>query len=75
MDEHVCSGAIRDMAKIVVYNMRHSIFNPDYFCSRSIGVCSTPVFKTLMPEDYVNRVLADKPEFLKNNDFHDKLYD
>ena len=75
MDEHVCSGAIRDMAKIVVFNMRHSIFNPNYFCARSIGVCSSPVYRTLKPEDYVNRVLADKPEIIKNNDFHDKLYD
>jgi sphingomyelin phosphodiesterase len=63
------------MSTIVAFNMRKSVFNPSYFCSRTIGVCSSPVYKTLTVESFTDRVLADKPEFLKNNDFHDKLYD
>lgn len=40
-----------------------------------MGVCSSPVYKTLRVEDFVERVLSDKPDIIKNNDFHDKLYD
>jgi len=54
MDEHVCAGAIRDMANIVVYNMRHSFFNPTYFCARSAGFCKDPIYKSLKPEDFVD---------------------
>jgi len=38
-------------------------------------LCETPDIGQLDVNDYVKKVLSDKPESIKNNDFVDSLYD
>jgi len=44
-------------------------------CQVKIPLCQKTDFKELYLEDYVERVLSDKPHFLKNDDFVDNLYE
>lgn len=39
-----------------------------------LGVCKPKHYKYLDPAEDAKRILSDKPEFLKNNDFIDNLY-
>lgn len=40
-----------------------------------MGVCeSLPTYQPLDAGDYVEQILADKPDYLKNDDFIDNLY-
>ena len=70
----VCMGAVYDMGPIVASELVNSVFEPKYFCSRIVGFCSRPVFKTLESSDYVEKVIADKPAEIQNNDFVENIY-
>lgn len=70
----VCIGAIKEMGEVVVPQLIHSVFSPKYFCSRISGFCSKPEYKTLKSQDFVDRLLSEKPEFIANNDYSDKLH-
>ena len=37
-------------------------------------MCSRPVFKTIDSKDYVEKLLAEKPEIIQNNDFVENIY-
>ena len=69
----VCPGAVKEMGDIIVPVLAKFLLSPDYICSRVLGYCD-PVYKELSQDDFVQRVLADKPEHLKSNDFVDNLY-
>jgi len=62
------------MADVIIPTLTNFILGPDYLCSRVLGMCD-PVFKDLNQSDYISRVMSDKPEHLKTNDFVDKLYE
>ena len=57
------------MRDIVILNLRKLVLHPTYFCARVLGVCSSPVYKTMSVNDFVNRVLSDKPAEIQKNDF------
>lgn len=46
-----------------------------YSCEKEIQVCSTTYFTKLDPSNYVQRLLDDKPEEIKSNDYVQKLYE
>jgi hypothetical protein len=62
------------MAEVIIPTLTNFILSPDYLCSRVLSMCD-PIFKELDQNDFINRVLADKPEFLKSNNFVNDLYD
>lgn len=70
----VCKGAVEEMGDVLVPVLLESTLSPKYFCSRMVGFCFNPKFRTLKSADYVRDQLASKPEEIKNNDFHDNLY-
>lgn len=47
---------------------------PDFFCEKVWKSCDTNLYTVLPPEDYVERVLKDKPEIIKDDDFINKQY-
>ena len=69
----VCPGAVTEMADVIIPTLTNFILGPDYLCSRVLGMCD-PIFKDISQADYITRVISDKPEHLKTNDFVDKLY-
>jgi sphingomyelin phosphodiesterase len=70
----VCPGAVTEMGDIIVPVLANFLLSPDYVCSRILSMCD-PIFKELDQNDFVKRVLADKPEHLMTNDFVDKMYE
>lgn len=58
----------------MVPSLTKFLLSPDYVCSRLLKSCHDVDFEVLTHEDYVERVLKDKPEFLEGNDFIDNLY-
>lgn len=70
----VCPGAVGEMGDIIVPVLANFLLSPDYVCSRILSMCD-PVFKELDQNTFVNRVMAEKPDHLKTNDFVDKLYE
>lgn len=74
-DYAVCDGAVHNMTDVIVPQLVELLTSPSYGCSRLLGFCDTPVWKTLDPQDYIDNILADKPDFLKDNDYINKEYE
>lgn len=70
----VCSGAVHEMGDVLVPQLTEFLLTGDYSCSRLFGFCGNPTWVTLNSEDYVRRVISEKPDIIKNNDFIDNLY-
>ena len=71
----VCDGTIREMGDSVWSGLTGHILRSDFVCARAFGFCSKPKFKYLDNDAYIARVLKDKPDFIKNNDYVDKQYE
>ena len=69
----VCPGAVKAMGDVIVPSMVNLLFSSDYICSRALQVCGDK-FRELSDLDYVHRILSDKPETIRANDYIDKLY-
>ena len=74
LNKTVCSGAVHEMGNVLVPQMTEFLLTGNYSCSRTFGFCSAPTWTTLNPEDYIRRLMLDKPKIIKNNDFVDNLY-
>jgi hypothetical protein len=61
---------------MIVSNLLKLNLQSDYMCTNVLGQCASTDshYQTLDPEDYVTKMLADKPAFLANDDFIDNLY-
>ena len=70
----VCSGAVNEMGDVVVPQILDFLLSPSYACGRIGGFCSSHQWKTLDSSDYIQRILKDKPDFLKDNDFVNQQY-
>ena len=55
----VCSGAVNEMAPIIINSFLQHYLNPDYTCPL-LGVCSQTYF-TQDLNTYIDEVIADKP--------------
>ena len=74
LHENVCAGAITSMGDVLIPQITKMLFTGKYACSRFFGTCSTPQWRTINSEGFVRRIIADKPEVIKNNDYIDNLY-
>lgn len=70
----VCPGAVQEMGDIIVPVLANFLLGPDYLCANVLNYCQTE-FVEMSQADFVTRVLANKPAFLQENDFVQKLYD
>jgi len=61
--------------EILVKGLKMKAFNPNYFCEITVPICHQETFRKLTREGYADRILANKPEIIKNNDFIDNLYE
>eukprot|EP00345_Euplotes_harpa_P011349 CAMPEP_0168351852 /NCGR_PEP_ID=MMETSP0213-20121227/22163_1 /TAXON_ID=151035 /ORGANISM="Euplotes harpa, Strain FSP1.4" /LENGTH=514 /DNA_ID=CAMNT_0008362873 /DNA_START=374 /DNA_END=1918 /DNA_ORIENTATION=+ len=62
------------MGDVLIPQLTDFTLTGEYSCSRMFGFCSSPSWTTLNSEDYIRRMMSDKPEFIKNNDYIDNLY-
>ena len=73
-DDTVCKGLVKQMGDVVVPQITDMVLTAEYACSRLYGFCDSPVYATLNPQDYVKRMISEKPDIIRNNDYIDKLY-
>jgi hypothetical protein len=48
--------------------------NKDFVCHYAFPICDEKKFEEILIEDFTSDVLRDKPEYIKDDDFLDKLY-
>lgn len=63
------------MAKSFLPALADGIISSQRICDETLHVCNSPKIKELNAQDYINRVIGQKPDIIKNNDFIDRLYD
>jgi len=74
MDKLVCRGAVHTMISTIMNELPEFLTSPRYFCGRVTGACSNP-YKVLDPKLFIDRVVKDKPDEIKENNFIDNLYE
>ena len=73
-DMNECYRIVAAWFGLVATQLKAKTFQPDFFCSMILGICKSSSYKYLDPKEDIARILSDKPEFLKNNDYIDNLY-
>ena len=73
MHKDVCQGAVHTMISTIMNELPEFLTAPKYFCGRVVGACANP-YKVLDPQDFIDRVLSEKPDKIKDNNFIDNLY-
>jgi len=63
------------MGDVIIPSLANFLLGPDYFCSRLLQVCDSPKFTVLKEKVDIDRILSDKPDKIKKNDFLNKIYD
>jgi len=64
-----CRGFVYGAVTPIADSLAAFLLDPNYSCEHEIKVCSTTYFTKLDPTAYVQRLLDDKPEELKSNDY------
>lgn len=61
---------------IMANNFKIKTLEPSYFCEVVLPVCknSENKYKILQIGDYEKQILADKPDFVKDNNFMNNMY-
>ena len=58
----------------IVEGLIKKFFNPDVMCEIRYEVCKKEHYRAQNLDAFVERVLSDKPDIIKNNDYVDNLY-
>ena len=69
-----CRSLSRHVVPGILNNFSEIVLTPDYFCPL-MGMCEPIGFLPLDASDDIEKILADKPAYLQNDDFIDKLYE
>lgn len=56
-------------------NLKTKTFEPNYFCEVEIPACNHNKYEILERDSYAEKVLEDKPDIIKDNNFINNLYD
>ena len=70
----VCEGGVTIMAGALLQSLGEGVIAPRRICDEVLHMCKTPTIERLDGSDFVSRVMAGKPEIIKNNTFVDDLY-
>ena len=70
----VCKGAVHIMGTYLLDSLANGPLTADRVCGEFMQLCSSPVYVELNADDYVKKILAGKPEKIKNNDYINGLY-
>jgi hypothetical protein len=65
----VCPGAVHEMGIIILPVLTNFTLSPDYMCNKVKPLCNEIEYKELNDTEFVERILSDKPDIIKNNDF------
>jgi len=71
MTESTCVGFLK-LRHVIIKNLIQFDLKPEYFCEEVYKTCDTDYYVEDKYEDYVARVVADKPASIANDDFVQK---
>lgn len=57
----VCWGYIENSKGPIINSLTSYALSPSFYCEKVAMVCDTNNYQYLDPNDYVRRILADKP--------------
>lgn len=70
----VCWGYIESSATTVVDSITGFILSPNYICEEVTFACSNREFTQMDPNDFISKVLTDKPKHLEDDMFVTNLH-
>ena len=65
----ICWGFVRGLGYTIVDQASSFILSPNYFCDEIAKVCKKTDYVLLDENEYIERVLSDKPDSIKNDNF------
>jgi len=74
MNKTVCRGAVHTMISVILPELTTFLLSPGYFCGRVTGSCSNK-WITMDPNEFVEKQLESKPDFVEENNYIDTLYE
>jgi sphingomyelin phosphodiesterase len=74
MTDVTCKGFL-ELRHVIIKSIVDFNTKPEYFCEEVYKTCDTDYYVENKPEDYVKKILADKPKDLANDDFVQNLYE
>ena len=69
-----CALYVEQSAPTIMENLAAFLISPEYSCEVELGYCNREWYQLDTPEVYADRVLKSKPEYLKNDDFLNFMY-
>ena len=69
-----CYPLIKRMLDTLVIAWTGSIFTKDRVCNEELHFCTYPHIRKITAKEAVSKILADKPDKIKNDDYHQQLY-
>lgn len=69
-----CALYVLQAAPSIMDNLSDLLVSPEYSCEVELGYCNREWYELDTPENYANRVLKAKPEFLQNDNFLNFMY-
>lgn len=73
-----CHSFVTKFIDFFIDNLTEMIFHEDFICGYLIPLCQgegEKNYEELLAIEYINDVLRDKPDFIKDDEFLDKLYE
>lgn len=74
-DSAQCHTIMDAYVAMIMNNLAFKTFEPNYFCEVEVPVCKTTEYDILTSKAYTERVLSDKPDFIKDNNYINRLYE
>ena len=71
-----CAGFVNNFADLIENNLIKLNLQNNYFCTQVLDLCPSwdSNYNVLNPNDWSDKMLADKPVLIQNDDFIDNLY-
>ena len=70
-----CKPLIRQFLDPGLVALSEYVMTKDRVCNEVMGFCHSPTIRQIPIEEAVEKILADKPDLIKNDDFLQNLYD
>ena len=70
-----CKPIIRQFLDPGIVALADYVITKDRVCNEVMGFCHSPTIRQIPIEEAVEKILADKPDLIKNDDFLQNLYD
>lgn len=75
LDYHSCEMFVKNNEPLIMEALLGYNLKDDFFCEKILPICDTNYYTEDKPQDYIKKILADKPKELEKDDFVNNLYE